>query len=113
MDVNKIRKHLLCDGFLQSYTTWTWHGELLNFLSLSISKEHVQSTLDDVVHGEEHDDKLEDMIRDVGAESFAEARGYEINCINCIDSIVSWINQLQMVVDGVKIDEFEGNKWMD
>ena len=25
LDVNKIREHLLCDGFLRSYTTWTWH----------------------------------------------------------------------------------------
>ena len=30
LDVKIMREHLLCDGFLQSYTTWTWHGELLN-----------------------------------------------------------------------------------
>jgi len=23
LDVNKIMEHLLCDGFLRSYTTWT------------------------------------------------------------------------------------------
>jgi len=23
LDVKKIREHLLCDGFLRSYTTWT------------------------------------------------------------------------------------------
>ena len=34
------------------------------------------STMDDLVHGEVHHDRLEDMIRDVGDESFAEAHGY-------------------------------------
>jgi len=32
--------------------------------------------MDDAVHGEVHDDRLEDMIRDVRAESFAEAHQY-------------------------------------
>jgi len=32
--------------------------------------------MDDAVHGEVHDDRLEDMICDVGAESFEEAHGY-------------------------------------
>jgi len=32
--------------------------------------------MDDAIHGEVHDDQLEDMIRDVGAESFLEAHGY-------------------------------------
>jgi len=39
LDVNKIGEHLLCDGFLQSYTTWTWHGELLNLPSVFVSEE--------------------------------------------------------------------------
>ena len=30
LDVKIIREHLLCDGFFRSYTTWRWHGELLN-----------------------------------------------------------------------------------
>jgi len=30
LDVKIMREHLLCDGFLRSYKTWTWHGELLN-----------------------------------------------------------------------------------
>ena len=34
------------------------------------------STIDDAVHDEVDDDRLEDMIHDVGAESFAEAHGY-------------------------------------
>jgi len=31
--------------------------------------------MDDAVHGEVHDDQLEDMIRDVGVESFTKAHG--------------------------------------
>jgi len=27
LNATKVRKHLICDGFLQSYTTWTWHGK--------------------------------------------------------------------------------------
>jgi len=33
--------------------------------------------MDDVVHGDVHDDQLEDMIHDVGVESFAKTHGYE------------------------------------
>jgi len=32
--------------------------------------------MDDVVHDEIHDVRLEDIIRDVGDESFVEAHGY-------------------------------------
>jgi len=32
--------------------------------------------MDDAVHDDVDDDRLEGMIRDVGAESFAEAHGY-------------------------------------
>ncbi|KAK7346843.1 hypothetical protein VNO80_21366 [Phaseolus coccineus] len=71
LDVNIMREHLLCDGFLRSYTTWTWHGELLNLPRVSVTEEYVEAEHDDVV-----DDRLEDMIRDVGAESFAKAHGY-------------------------------------
>jgi len=28
-DIELIREHILCDGFLKSYTIWTWHGEVL------------------------------------------------------------------------------------
>ena len=78
MDVKKIREHLLCDGFLRSYTTWTWHDELLNLPCVSVSEEYMGSTIDDAIHDEVHDDQLEGMICDVGAKSFAEAHGYGI-----------------------------------
>jgi len=32
--------------------------------------------MDDAIHGEVHDDRLEDMICDVGVESFIEAHEY-------------------------------------
>ena len=64
LSVSEIREHLLCDGFLKSYTTWTWHCELLNLPSVRGASEEVHFSMDD---------RLEDMIRNVGAESFANA----------------------------------------
>ena len=66
-DVTLIREHLLCDGFLRSYTTWTWHGELLNLPTVDQTNEG-----DSIM-----DDRLEDMIRDVGAECFFQAHVYD------------------------------------
>jgi len=34
LSVFEIREHLLCDGFLKNYTTWTWHGELLDLTTV-------------------------------------------------------------------------------
>ena len=73
-----MREHLLCDGFLRSYTTWTWHGTLLNLPRVSVTEEYVGSTMDEVVHDDVDDDRLEDMIRDVGAESFAKAMDMKV-----------------------------------
>ena len=61
----------------RSYTTWTWHGELLNLPRVSVTEKYVGSTTDEVIHDDVDDDRLEDMIRDVGAKSFAKAHGYE------------------------------------
>ena len=91
LDVKKIREHLLCDGFLRSYTTCTWHGELLNLLRVFVTEEYVGSTMDDAVHGEVHDDRLEDMIL-VWELIFAEAHGYGSRSSDA---------------------PLEGNKWMD
>jgi len=73
LDVKIIMKNLLCDGFLQSYTTWTWHGELLNLPRVSVTEEYVRSNMDDAINDDVDDDRLKDMIHDVGAESFEEA----------------------------------------
>jgi len=56
LTVKIIKEHLLCDGFLRSYTTWTWHGELLNLPRVSVTEEYVRSTIDDVVHDDVDDD---------------------------------------------------------
>ena len=53
----------MCDGIKKNYTTWIWHGELTNMQSGS------QSEPFDVDMG----DRLEDMIRDLGQESFQQA----------------------------------------
>jgi len=64
LSVSEIREHLLCDAILKKYTTWTWHGELLDLLTVRGASEEVDFSMDD---------RLKDMIRDVGAESFANA----------------------------------------
>jgi len=64
LSVSEIREHLLCDGFFKSYTIWTWNGELLDLPSVHGGSEEVHFSMDD---------RLKDMIRDVEAESFANA----------------------------------------
>jgi len=71
-----MKAHLHHDGFLRSYKTWTWHGELLNLPRFFVTEEYVGSTMDDAVHDDLDDDRLKDMIRDVRAESFAKAHRY-------------------------------------
>ena len=52
-------------------------NSMVNYLScVFVTEEYVGFTMDDVVHDDVDDDRLEDMIHDVGAESFAEAQGY-------------------------------------
>ena len=63
--LNEIRTHLICDGFSRSYTNWIWHGELPdNLTAVDTEAVHAQTT-----------DRMEDMIRDLGAEGFLEANG--------------------------------------
>ncbi|KAL5193055.1 hypothetical protein HKD37_20G055346 [Glycine soja] len=61
--LDDIREHLLCDGIKRNYTTWIWHGEMTDMQSGQ------QSEPFDVEMG----DRLEDMIRDLGQESFQQA----------------------------------------
>jgi len=35
LDIELIREHVLCDGFLKNYTTWTSHSEVLNLAYVS------------------------------------------------------------------------------
>jgi len=61
--VDDIRDHLLCDGIKRNYTTWIWNGEMTDMQS------GPQSEPFDV----EMEDRLEDMICDLGQESFQQA----------------------------------------
>ena len=73
LNVDKIREHLICDGFLKNYTTWTWHGELIDLRSNEDEYFEQPHAYEDA----NMDDRLEDMIRDVGVQSFAQAHAYE------------------------------------
>jgi len=64
LSISGIREHLLCDGILKNYTTWTWHGEMLDLPSVHGASKEVHFSMDD---------RLEDMIHDVGVQSFANA----------------------------------------
>ncbi|CAJ2641052.1 unnamed protein product [Trifolium pratense] len=62
--------HLICDGICQNYTQWIWHGEVVATPSVS----HRESGSVDI------DDRLEDMMRDIGEDSFKRAHVYETLC---------------------------------
>ena len=54
-EVKLIREHLLCDGILKSYTTWTWHGEVVYLPTVSQSqefnpycKDHMEDMIEDI-----------------------------------------------------------------
>ena len=63
-----IRDHVICDGFIKSYTKWIWHGELVD-----IERVDTPNVLENEVDLE-MDDRLEEMIRDVGEGGFKRAR---------------------------------------
>ena len=62
--------HLICVGICQSYTKWIWHGEVVAMSNVS--------QRDDVCV--EMDDRLEDMMRDIGQDSFKRAHVYDTLC---------------------------------
>ena len=64
-----IREHVLCDGFLKNYTTWTWHGEVLDLPYVSEQDQCEHSNL-------YSEDCMEDMIRDSRGESFHQTELY-------------------------------------
>jgi len=61
--LDDIQEHLLCDGIEKNYTMWIWHGEL------TLMQSGSQFELFDVEMGYQK----EDMIDDLGQESFQEA----------------------------------------
>ncbi|KAK2435285.1 hypothetical protein QL285_020358 [Trifolium repens] len=60
LDKEEIKSHLICNGICQNYTRWTWHGEVGARRSVS-QQENVSVDMDD---------RLEDMMRDIGEDSF-------------------------------------------
>ncbi|CAK8541326.1 unnamed protein product [Lathyrus sativus] len=70
LNKKEIMDHLICHGICQSYTQWIWHGEV-------VAKSNV-SQRDNV--SAEMDDRLEDMMRDIGQDSFKKAHAYDTLC---------------------------------
>jgi hypothetical protein len=67
----EIRDHLVCEGICQSYTNWIWHGEPSKDMPSASEREVVDLDMDN---------GLEDMIRDIGTESFQPADMYDTLC---------------------------------
>jgi len=72
LPTNVIQEHVLCDGFLTSYTKWIWHSELIDMPSVDMS----EAEKDDL----EMDDRMEEMIRDIEHDSFQSVNVYENLC---------------------------------
>lgn len=58
-----IFNHCDCDGIIQNYTKWVWHGE-------AIKKKLMSHTVED---DEVMNDTLEDIIRDIRFDAFENA----------------------------------------
>ena len=66
LDIELIQEHALCDDFLKSYTTWTWHGEVLNLPYISETEcQHSN------IHSK---DCMKDMISYIREDSFHQTR---------------------------------------
>ncbi|GAU38745.1 hypothetical protein TSUD_158760 [Trifolium subterraneum] len=66
----EIMNHLICDWICQTYTQWIRHGEVVATPSVS-QRENVSVDMDD---------RLEDMMRDIGEDSFKRAHVYDTLC---------------------------------
>ena len=60
LEIRLIREQVLCDDFLKNYIKWIWHEEFVGVTLLS--KDQYSN-----IHSE---DCMEDMIRDIGPDSF-------------------------------------------
>ncbi|XP_058769111.1 uncharacterized protein LOC131642981 [Vicia villosa] len=63
LNANIVWDHLIVNGICQNYTKWIWHGELSDAPMASLREEF------DI----EASDYLEEMIRDIGQDSFQRA----------------------------------------
>jgi len=68
LDVELIREHVLCDGFLKIYTTWTWYGEVLDLPYVSeIECQHSK------IYSKDY---MENIIHDIGEDNFHQTYVY-------------------------------------
>lgn len=65
-----IKSDLICHGINQNYTKWIWHGESVNMPSASNTNEV----------NVDMNNRLDDMIRDIGPKSFQRAHMYDNLC---------------------------------
>jgi len=81
LNATQVREHLICDGFLISYIIWTWHGELIHIPTVSRTEYLANSSMkerrEERCEARVEEYNMEDMIRDVGAEAFAQTHVYE------------------------------------
>jgi len=61
--VNEIRSHLICHCIILNYTKWIWHGELPDMPTISRTEPVDEDT----------GDRIEDIIHDLGQDSFEQA----------------------------------------
>ncbi|CAJ2636791.1 unnamed protein product [Trifolium pratense] len=78
----EIMNHLICDGICQNYTQWIWHGEVV--ATPSVSQRESGSV--------DIDDRLEDMMRDIGEDSFKRAHVYETLCSDKDEPLKEFVN---------------------
>jgi len=45
LNATQVREHLICDGFLRSYTIWTWHDELIHIPTVSRTEYLTNSSM--------------------------------------------------------------------
>ena len=66
LNATQVREHLICDGFLRSYTIWRWHGELIDIPTVSRIEHVVHSTMkerrQERCEERVEEDNMEDMI---------------------------------------------------
>jgi len=45
LNITQVREHLICDGFLRSYTMWTWHDKLIHIPTFSRTEYLANSSM--------------------------------------------------------------------
>nr|XP_004491836.1 uncharacterized protein LOC101491198 [Cicer arietinum] len=88
LQFEEIRNHLICYGICQTYTKWIWHGDSLNMTNVS-EREEVR---------EDMDNRLENMILDIGQESFQRAHVFDSLCNDKEEALYPGCTRLSAVL---------------